>query len=70
MDLYGGHTFDLRTRVDTWTSMDVVSVEYGTHAHILHLTKCFFQFDKGIKFRWYDIMWWVVDIFSWIGLFT
>ena len=29
-DLYDGQTYDLKTRVDIWTRMDVVPVEYGT----------------------------------------
>ena len=31
-DIYDGQTYDLKTRVDIWTSMDVVPVEYGTFA--------------------------------------
>ena len=27
MDLYDGHTFDLKTRVDTWMRMDVIPEE-------------------------------------------
>ena len=27
MDLYDGQTFDLKTRVDIWTRMHVISVE-------------------------------------------
>ena len=29
-DLFDGHIYDLKTRVDIWTRMDVVPVEYGT----------------------------------------
>ena len=42
--LYYGHTYDLKTRVDIWTRMDVVPVEYGTFAQTFHLTMWFFQF--------------------------
>ena len=37
-DLYGGQTYDLKTRVDTYTRMDVVPVEYGTFAQKFHLS--------------------------------
>ena len=36
--LYGGQTYDLKKRVDIWTSMDVVPVEYGTFTHTFHFT--------------------------------
>ena len=36
-DLYDGHTYDLKTKVDIWTRMDVVPVEYGTFAQTSHL---------------------------------
>ena len=35
-DLYGGKTNDTKTRVDIWTSMDVVPVEYGKIAQTFH----------------------------------
>ena len=31
-DLYDGRIYDLKTRVEIWTRMDVVPVEYGTFA--------------------------------------
>ena len=36
-DLYGGHTYDLKMRVDIWTRIDVVPVEYGKFSQITHL---------------------------------
>ena len=45
---YDGQTYDLKTRVDIWTSMDVVLVEYGKFAHKFHLTMWFFQFIASI----------------------
>ena len=50
-DLYDGQTYDLKTRVDIWTRMDVVPVYYGTFAHTFHLTMWFFQFITGITFK-------------------
>ena len=33
MDIYGSQTYELKTRVDIWKIMDVVTLEYGTYAH-------------------------------------
>ena len=51
-DIYEGQTYDLKTRVDIWTRMDVVPVEYGTFAQTFHLTMLFFHFINGINFKW------------------
>ena len=48
--LYDGQTYDLKTRVDIWTRMEVVPVEYGTFAQKFQLTTWFFQFITGIDF--------------------
>ena len=37
-DLYDGQTYNLKTRVDIWTSMDIVPVEYGKFTQTFHLT--------------------------------
>ena len=37
-DLYYGQTYDLKTRVDIYMSIDVVPVEYGKFAQTFHLT--------------------------------
>ena len=49
---YNGRTYDLKTRVEIWTRMDVVPVEYGTFAQKFHLTMWLFQFITGITFKW------------------
>ena len=50
-DLYDGQIYDLKKRVDIWTRMDIVPVEYGTFAQIFHLKMFFFQFITGITFK-------------------
>ena len=69
-DLYDGQTYDLKTRVDIWMSMDVVPVEYGTFAHKFHLTMWFFQFFTGITFKWDYMIWRIIDMLLWISLWT
>ena len=36
-DIYDGQTYDLKTRVDIWTRMDIVQVEYGTFSQKFNL---------------------------------
>ena len=55
-DLYDGQINDLKTRVDIWTRMDMVPVDYGTFAQTFHLTMWFFQFISGITFKWDDVI--------------
>ena len=50
-DIYGGHTYDLKTRVDIWTSIDVVPVEYVKFAHKFHLTMLFFCFITRVALK-------------------
>ena len=50
-DLYDGQIYDLKTRVDIWTRMDMVPVEYGIFAQTIQLTMWFFQFITGITFK-------------------
>ena len=69
-DIYDGQTYDLKTRVDTWTRMDVVPVEYEKFAQIFHLTMWFFQFITGITFKWDYVIGCSVDMLVWIGLWT
>ena len=69
-DLYDGQTYDLKTRVDIWTRMDVVPVENGTFAHTFHLTMWFFQFITGITFKWDYVIGRSVTLLVWIGLWT
>ena len=69
-DLYDGQTYELETRLDLWTSMDVVPVEYGTFAQKFHLTMLFFQFITGITFKWDYITGRSVALLVCIGLWT
>ena len=68
--LYDGQIYDLKTRVDIWTRMDVVPVEYGTFAQTFHLTMWFFQFITEITFKWDYVIRRSVSLLIWIGLWT
>ena len=67
-DIYDGQTYDLKTRVDIWTRIDVVPVEYGTFSQTFHLTIWFFQFITGITFKWYYVIGRGVALMVWISL--
>ena len=41
-DIYDSQTYYVKTRLDIWTSMDIVPVEYGTFAQTFHLKMWFF----------------------------
>ena len=69
-DIYDGQIYDLKTRVDIWTRMDVVPVEYGTFAQTFHLTMGFFQFITGIAFKWDYVIRRSVALMVLIGLWT
>ena len=69
-DLYDGQAYDLKTRVNIWTSMDVVPVKYGTFTQPFHLTMWFFQFSTGINFKWDYVIWRSIDLLVRIGLWT
>ena len=69
-DFYEGQIYDLKTRVDIWTRMDVVTVKYGTFAQTIHLTMWFFQFITGITFNWDYLIGQIVALLIWIGLWT
>ena len=69
-DLYDGQTYDLKTRVDIWTRMDVVPVEYGTFTYKFHVTMWFFQFITGITFKWGYVIVRSVALLVWIGLWN
>ena len=68
--LYDGHTYNLKKRVDICMRMDVVPVEYGTFAQTFHLTLWFFQFTTGITFKWDYVLWRIIDMIEWIGIYT
>ena len=65
-DIYDVQIYDLKTRVDIWTRIDVVPMEYGTFAQKFHLTMWFFQFITGITFKWYYVI--GQSVFCWYGL--
>ena len=69
-NFYDSKTYDLKTRVDIWTRMVVVPVEYRTFAQIFHLTVWFFQFITGINFKCDYVMWSIIALLVWIGLWT
>ena len=67
-DLYDGQTYDLKIRVDTWTRMDVVPVEYGTFTQTFNLKMSFFHFITGITFKWDYVIGHSVALLVWISL--
>ena len=67
-DLYDGHTYDLKTRVDIWTRMDVFPVEYGTFTQTFHLRMRFFRFITGVNFKWDYVQWRIITLLAWIDL--
>ena len=69
-DLYDGQTYDLKTRVDIWTRMDLVPVEYGTFTQKFHLTIWFFQLITGINFKWDYVIGRSFALLLWIGIWT
>ena len=69
-DIYDGQTYDLKIRVNIWTRIDVVPVEYGTFSQTFHLTMWFFQFITRITFKWDYAIGRSVAILVWIGLWT
>ena len=40
-DLFDGQTYDLKTRLDIWTRIDAVPVNYETFDYKFHLTNVF-----------------------------
>ena len=69
-DLYDGQTYDLKTRVDICTRMDIIPVEYGTFTQTFHLMMWFFQFITGITSKWDYVIGRSVDLLVWIGLWN
>ena len=69
-DISDGHNYNLKTRVDIWKRMDVFTVEYGKFAQTFHLEMWFFQFITGINFKLYYVLWHIIDLLVWIGLWT
>ena len=69
-DSYDGQNYDLKTRVNIWTRMDVVPVEYGSFPQEFHLKMWFFKFITGIKFKWDYVIGCSVALLIWIVLWT
>ena len=67
-DIYDGQAYDPKTRVYIWTSMDVVTVDYGTFSQTFHLMMWFFQFITSITFKRDYLMWRIIALLDWIGL--
>ena len=68
MDLHHGQPHDLETRVDFWTIMHVVLVDYRTFSHTFCLTMWLFQFITKITLRWYFVLWWIIALLVCIDL--
>ena len=69
-DIYDGQTYDLKTRVDVWTRLDVVPVEYGAFTQKFHLKMWFFRFVTGVNFKWDYVIGSSVPLLVWIGICT
>ena len=69
-DIYYGRTYDLKTRVDIWTRIYIVPLDYITLSQIFHLTMWFFQFISGITFNWDYVIGRSFALLVWIGLWT
>ena len=54
--IYDSQTNDLKTRVDIWTRIDIVPVDYGKFAQTFHLTMWLFHFITGINLKWYYVI--------------
>ena len=67
---YDGQTYDLKTRVDIWTGMDVISMEYRKFDLTFHLMVWLFKFINGITFKWNYVMWRIIALLVWIGLWN
>ena len=67
-DICNGQTYVQKTRADILTSMYVVTVEYGIFPHMFHLEIWFFQFINGINLMWDYVLWNILDVLVWIGL--
>ena len=50
-DIYYGQTYDLKKRVDIWTRIDIVTVEYRTFSQTFHLKMWLFQFIARLNFK-------------------
>ena len=69
-NIYDGQTYDMKTRVDIWTKIYIVPVEYGTFNHTFHLMMWLFQYITGINFKWDYLIRCSVALLVWIDLWT
>ena len=69
-DLYEGQTYDLKTRVDIWTRIYIIPVDYGTFYQTFQLKMWFFKFITGITFKWDYLIGRSVALLVWIGIWT
>ena len=67
-NVYGSQTYNLKKRVDIWTKKDVVPVDYGTFAQKFHFTMWFFQFITRITFKCDYVVWRLIAMLVWIGI--
>ena len=63
-------SYGLKTRVDKYTRMYVVTVEYGTIYQITNLMMWLFKFVTRINFKCDGVMWWSADLFLYIGIWN
>ena len=68
MYIYYGQTFDPKTRVGIWMSMDVVPVEYISLAQMFHLLIWSFRSVTEITLRWNGLKCYIVALVLSIGL--
>ena len=69
-DHFDGQIYDLKTRADIWTRMDLVPVEYDIFPQTIRFTVWFFQFITEITFKWDYVIGQSVALLIWIGLWT
>ena len=50
-DIYDGHTYDLKTRLDKFMRVDVAPMQYVKMVQTFHLKMWFFWFITGITFK-------------------
>ena len=60
------YTYQLKTRLDIWTSMGVVLVDYGMFSHLFIFKIWLFQFINGITFMWYYVLLCIFGIMMWV----
>ena len=65
-----GQTYGLKIRVNIWTRIDMVPVEYWIFSRNLHLVMWLFQFINVVTFRWDYVMWMIVSLLVWNEIWT